>query len=69
MSWLVKPRRREGRDVDYVVYGVRCVVRVQDGYVYVEAAAKTKDDVEMLRRIVSRCLAKLSKGLRGYEDE
>ena len=60
MSWLVKPRPGSGKDAEErVVRGVKCVVRVVDGYVTLEAAAKTRDDLVILRRVISSCLDSL----------
>ena len=69
MSWLVKPKKHSEKHLDYVLHGVKCLVKVQDGYVYVEATAKTHEDVKVLRHMISRFLASVCKGLEEYEGK
>ena len=67
MSWLVKPRRREYAGGEHVISGVKCVVKVHDGYVIIEAMARNQRDLKILRRILDRCLSNALNGT-SYED-
>lgn len=62
----MKPRGGRVDRGGEVVSLVRCVVRVVDGYVVVEAAAKTEHDLALLRRVI---LSSLSTALGGEERD
>jgi len=66
MAWLIRPSRlkNEYDRSEEVISGVRCVVKVVDGDIVVEAAARSERDIALLKKILNDNLSMLLSKLR-----